>query len=56
MTITKEDVIPSCQNCDFEYVCLHDELQPCVKWRPDLEYRQMLESCREENKDELWTK
>ena len=44
----REDIVRSCQNCDFEYICPHDEPQPCVEWRPDLDYRKMLETCKED--------
>ena len=46
--ITRVDVAPSCQNCDFEYICPHDEPQPCVKWRPDLDYKRLMEMEKKE--------
>lgn len=44
--LTKEDVTPTCQNCDFEYYCRKHKNKPCPSWRSDLDYRRMLESCR----------
>lgn len=42
MELTREDLIPTCQNCDYEYFCNQSKSMPCTSWRPDLEYRKML--------------
>ncbi len=52
MEITKEDVRPTCQNCDFEYYCNHSPEGLCKEWRPDLKYKRMLEEVRKEMQHE----
>ena len=50
--LTKEDVTPTCQNCDFEEYDNHVPEGICPRWRPDLEYKRMLDSVRKENSHE----
>ena len=40
----REYIIPTCQNCDFEEYCKHDQPKPCTKWRPDLDYKRQMET------------
>lgn len=42
------DLVKSCQNCDFEYYCDHHVQESCTEWRPDLDYKQMLETGKAE--------
>lgn len=46
MEITKVDVTPTCQNCDFEEYCKHCPEGLCKRWRPDLYYRRMLDEVK----------
>lgn len=39
----REDIVRSCQNCDFEYYCSHHVDSSCKRWRADLNCRQMIE-------------
>lgn len=34
----------NCQNCDFEDYCDHKKPKPCKEWRPDLDYKRMMEA------------
>jgi len=40
----RADIEPTCQNCDFEEYCKHDQPKPCVIWRPDLDYKKLMEA------------
>lgn len=54
MQSIRDDIVPNCQNCDYEYYCREHKEKPCESWRPDLNYKRMLESGkgREEKADE----
>ena len=39
----REHIIQTCQNCDFEEYCKHDQPKPCKKWRPDLDCKRQME-------------
>ena len=44
--MTRTDILPDCTNCISEYDCDWKKAKPCAEWRPDLDYRRMMESCR----------
>lgn len=46
MDMTRTDILPDCTNCISEYDCDLKKAKPCAEWRPDLDYRRMMESCR----------
>lgn len=46
--MTRTDTLPDCQNCDFEYHCDQKKPKPCAEWRPDLDYRRMMEESMED--------
>ena len=50
--MTRTDILPDCQNCDFEYHCDWKKAKPCAEWRPDLNYKRMLDGVREEMRHE----
>ena len=39
----KELPTKTCQNCDFEEYCNHVDSGACGRWRPDLDYRKMMD-------------
>lgn len=47
MQVIRDDIVPNCQNCDYEYYCREHKEIPCESWRPDLGYKRMLESGKE---------
>lgn len=52
LVITKDDITPTCMNCDFEEYCNHRHEGECPSWRPDLDYRRMLDSVRRDMENE----
>lgn len=46
--VKKMEVEQNCQNCDFEDYDKHCPEGICPGWRPDLNYRRMLEAARKE--------
>ena len=41
-----DEIVKTCQNCDFEEYCNHSPAGRCPKWRPDLEYKKMMETVK----------
>ena len=48
MHMTGTNMLPDCTNCVHEYNCDWKKPKPCAEWRPDLDYKRMMEESMEE--------